>query len=89
MNKKQAITKYIFQSGVGAGSNCGFSHHSSVLADMNALRNALRNMYQPLVCHEAVDFQQVQILPKQFAVHLEELQTDKSVRAMLKLCILK
>jgi hypothetical protein len=42
------LTKYIFQSGVGAVSNCGFSHHSSVLADMNALRNPLRNMYQPL-----------------------------------------
>ena len=43
----------------------------------------------PLVCHEAVVFQQVQILPKQFAVHLEELQTDKPVRVTLKLCILE
>ena len=43
----------------------------------------------PLVCHEVVDFQQVQILSKQFAVHLEELQTDKSVRMILKLCKLE
>ncbi|MEN8118978.1 MAG: hypothetical protein ABFS35_01465, partial [Bacteroidota bacterium] len=42
-----------------------------------------------LVCHDAVVFQQVQILPKQFAVHLEEMQTDNFVRRMLKLCILK
>jgi len=43
-------TKCIFQSGVGAVSNCGFSHRSSVLADRNALRNPLRNMYQPSEC---------------------------------------
>jgi hypothetical protein len=29
-------------------SSRGFSHRRSVLADMNALRNPLRNMYQPL-----------------------------------------
>jgi len=33
--KNQAITKYIFQSGVGAVSNGRFSHHRSVLADRN------------------------------------------------------
>jgi hypothetical protein len=43
----------------------------------------------PLVCHDAMVFQQVRILPKQFAVHLEEEQTDKSVRTMLKLCFLE
>ena len=41
---------YIFQSGVGAAINGGFSHRRSVLADMNAPRNPLRNMYQPSDC---------------------------------------
>jgi len=48
------VTKYIFQSGVGAAINGGFSHRRSVLADMNAHRNPLRNMYQPLLRHEVV-----------------------------------
>ena len=53
------------------------------------MRN-INNVYtHTLVCHEAVVFQQVEILPKQFAVHLEELQTDKLVRVTLKLCILE
>jgi len=52
LNKKLLVIKYIFQSGVGAVSNCGFSHHCSVLSDMNALRNPLHNMFQPLAASE-------------------------------------
>ena len=35
-------------SGVWWCAICGFSHRRSVLPDMNALRNPLRNMHQPL-----------------------------------------
>jgi len=52
-------------------------------------RTVLRGRKLPGVCHEAVIFQQVRILSKQFAVHLEEEQTDKFVRMMLKLCLLE
>jgi len=44
------MTKYIFQSGIGAPINGRFSHHSSVLADMNAPRKPLCNLHQPLGC---------------------------------------
>jgi hypothetical protein len=44
-----AGTKYIFKSGVVAVCNCGFSFYRSVLTEVNALRNQLRNMHQPLI----------------------------------------
>ena len=55
----------------------------------NHARQLALFVYETLVCHEAVLFQQVKILSKQFAVHLEEFQTDKPVRVTLKLCKLK
>ncbi len=45
------LTKCIFQSGVGAAINGGFSLHSSVLADVNALRNPLRNNVPNVIGH--------------------------------------
>ncbi len=43
-----AITKYIFQSGVGAAINYDSRIVVHVLPDKDALRNPLRNMDQPL-----------------------------------------
>jgi hypothetical protein len=45
------ITKFIFQSRVGAVINGGFSHRSSVLPDVNALRNPQRQHVPTVVLY--------------------------------------
>jgi len=52
---------------------------------LDQLSNPLLGIAKPLVCHDALIFQQVQILSGQFAVHPEEKRTDNSVMRMLKL----
>jgi len=43
-NKKQSITNCKLHCGVRGVSCAGFSHRSSVLSDMNALRNPQRQL---------------------------------------------
>ncbi len=43
-NKKQPLTNCKLHCGVRAVSYAGFSHRSSVLSDMNALRNPQRQL---------------------------------------------
>ena len=50
MNKLRPITNCKLHCGVCGVSFAGFSFRSSVLSDMNALRNPLRNMHQPSDC---------------------------------------
>ncbi len=42
------LTKCIFQSGVGAAINSGFSLRRSVLWERNAIRNSAHNLHQPI-----------------------------------------
>src|SRR5660397_18929 len=49
--KSQGIIKYIFQSGVGVVSNCGFSHRRSCPRSKNTLLKPLCNKYETVVAN--------------------------------------